>query len=139
MVSSGLFVAGFAAPQSQFGAVVGRFTRGASIFLFSLMSVFAIGQWWSMQIRNPIIAIVLTLISTSIVLWMGIWFLPTVGALFWATWYQSKSWLADSTTWRTYAVTFGVILATMGLSLSFTAFVSLRRLSLYGVCLTPCL
>lgn len=116
---------------NQFGPVAGIFIRGASIFLISLTSVFAIGQWWSMQIRNPIIAIVFTLISTSIVLWMGsslpllgeplIWFLPTVGALFWATWYRSKSWLADSATWRTYAVTFGVILATMGFS--FAAFV----------------
>ncbi len=114
----------------DFGSFESIWFNTAPSVAIGLVSILAIGQWWSMQIRNPIIAIVLTLISAAVLCWLGsnlpllgeplTWFLPSIAVLFWATWYRSKSWLADSATWRTHAVTFGSIIATMGFS--FAAF-----------------
>ena len=123
---------GYGDLQDDLRFAVFGFITGVSICSVMLLSVFAIGQWWSMQIRNPIIGIVLTLISTIILWGVGAsllnlgesptWFLPTITALFWATWFRSKSWLADSATWRTHAILCGGILISMGLSFAAYAY-----------------
>ncbi len=99
----------------------------------------AIGQFWSMFVRNFVIAIVLSLIAGGFVyygigwlIWMGeslaVFVLPLVLVLFLATWYRSKFWLADDRRWIGYVVPFAAIATTAGVL--FASFVHHRANSI---------
>ena len=101
---------------------------GEFVAIGALM-VLAIGQFWSMFVRNFVIAIVFTVITGAISFWcigwlifMGesltVFVLPLVVALFWATWYRARFWLADDRRWRGYVVPISTSVATIGLLLA---------------------
>ena len=107
-----------------------------------LLTALAIGQFWSMFVRNFVIAIVFSLISGGVVYWcigrliflgesLTFFLLPLLATLFWATWYRSKSWLADRHDWRSYTKPIGTVLAVICLTLC--GFVYHRAYSLEDV------
>ena len=93
-----------------------------------ILTALAIGQFWSMFVRNFVIAIVFSLITGGVVYWyigqliflgesLTVFLFPLLTTLFWATWYRSKYWLADSQGWRSYAIPISSVLAVTCLTL----------------------
>ena len=75
-----------------------------------LLAALGVSQFFSMFVRNPVIAVILALLTGIALVATGlgvafldesvIWFLgPIVVALYFATWFRSKYWLADSPAW----------------------------------------
>ena len=75
--------------------------------LLSMLAIIGIGQYFSMFVRNPILSFVFTGIVSAVYLVItgyvafvneGLWWtlVPIVIAIYLATWWRSKSWLATS-------------------------------------------
>lgn len=78
--------------------------------LLILLAALGVGQLFSMLVRNPIIGVIVALIVGMGLVAFGmvvafldeslIWFLvPIIVALYFAAWFRSKYWLADSRAW----------------------------------------